>query len=188
MQLHKYDIKEASANFKKNIIKKSLYGFCRFFGMSSDDSEHHNVAMHVFICASIANDGPSFCHLSCSPFRGKDAEGNAQNNFKVVNETFDNEVLGHIIGGTTNNADSAKVKNKLFFNKVKEHLLATNNSKLESLTVLNGVNLRHIFLGDLFHVDNLIVTHASKAAFGDMENASHQQIHHRDSFYRHCIL
>jgi len=83
MQLHKYDIKEASASFKKNIIKKSLYyGFRRFFGTSSDDSEHHNKGMHGFICASFLDDGPSFRHLSCSPSPDKDAEGNAQKNFK----------------------------------------------------------------------------------------------------------
>jgi len=78
-----------------------------------------------------------------------------------VKETFDDEELGHIIGGTTENADSAKVENKLFFNKVKEYLLASNNPELESLTVLNGINLRHIFLGDLFHVDNEAPCHSS---------------------------
>jgi len=95
----------------------------------------------------------------------------------VANETFDDEV--HLNSGVTDNADSAKVKNKNVFAKIKEHLLSSSNPDIHALTKINDVDVRHILLGDLFRINNLIVTHASKASFGDTENVKHSQNHHR---------
>ena len=179
MQLNEYDKMKSSIRFSSEIKKNSQYGFRRYFGITSDDSVHHKNPMHVLICSDIQDDQPSFRHLSCTPSPGKDAEGNARKNIDVLEQEFDDEVLSHIIGGTTDNASSALQENQFVFDKIQERLSMSQIPANVALTHVNGVYKRCIKLGDLFHIDNLIVSHCSVAATGDTENAQHSQIHHR---------
>ena len=179
MRLHEYDTQRNSAAFAENIIKLSEYGFRQYFGGSSDDSEHYKAAMHVLIAADIINRLPSFRLLSCTPAQGKDAEGNARKNFQVFKDLFDDKVLGHYSGSTTDNAKSAMAETRVLFEKILEYLRSSNDPELIKLTQVNGVTRRPIAFGDMFHIDNCIVTSFSVKTFGDTENAFHTQIHHR---------
>ena len=179
MQLNEYDKMKSSFRFSLEIKKNSIYGFRRYFGITSDDSIHHKSSMHVLICSHVQDGQPSFRHLSCTPSPGKDAEGNARKNVDVLAQEFDDEVLSHIVGGTTDNASSVLQENQFVFDKIQERLLISPIPANVALTHVNGVYKRCIKLGDLFHIDNLIVSHCSVAATGDTENAQHSQIHHR---------
>jgi hypothetical protein len=67
------------------------------------------------------------------------------------------------------------------FNRIFKHLKesADNNEEQIKSTTRFGVPWRSIELGDPFHIDNLIVTLASLAAFGETERNNHRQTHHR---------
>jgi hypothetical protein len=54
-----------------------------------------------------------------------------------------------------------------------------NNKERIKLTTRFGVPRHSIELGDPFHINNLIVTLASLAAFGETERNNHRQTHHR---------
>ena len=50
---------------------------------------------------------------------------------------------------------------------------------LGNLLKVNGVHIRPITFGDLFHINNLAVTHCSLKTFGDVDKGDHEQAHHR---------
>ena len=107
MQLHQHDTKLMSSRFSQETQNNSMYGFRRYFGWSSDDSDHHNQSMRVLLCTEIRNGQPSFRHLPCTRAPGKDSGGNAQKNLQVLSSEFEDEVLAHAMGGTTDNAAGA---------------------------------------------------------------------------------
>ena len=120
--------------------------------------------------------------MLCSPSHGrKDAEGNARKNADVLQDKFDDEVLSHIVGGTTDNASSALQENQFVFDKIQHRLSISPIPAIAALTHVNGVYKRCIKLGDLFHINKLVVSHYSVAVMGDTENAQYSQIHHRQN-------
>ena len=130
MQLNKFDSKNKSICFADSISKLSKYGFCQYFGASSDDSEHHRNSMHLLIAANIIKNEPSFRLLSCTPAQGNDAEGNAWKNFNVLKGVIKDAVLGHYVGSTTDNANSAMAETRVLFEKIIQYLKKTDKHHL----------------------------------------------------------
>ena len=81
-------------------------------------------------------------------------------------------ILTHYGGGTSDNAGDAQREIALSFEKVQS--LIPQDHRL-----LHGVARLPIQFGDWYHIDNLIVTHSSKAAFGETERGNHSECHHR---------
>ena len=55
------------------------------------------------------------------------------------------------------------------FTKIKACLKASENQAIQDLTFVNGVECKEIKMGDIFHVDNLVVINVSPGAWGDVE-------------------
>mmetsp|Transcript_5656 Transcript_5656/g.15886 ORF Transcript_5656/g.15886 Transcript_5656/m.15886 type:complete len:972 (+) Transcript_5656:584-3499(+) len=172
--------KLATIRFQEFVSKKSKYGFTRRFYVSTDDSDHFGCNRHVLLASDNAGGDevdPSYRHLTSSVSITKDSEGNSNKNVDSLIDTYGLKCAAHLGGGTTDNASDARKETADTFTKVMAKLSA--NGELQDLTIVNGVERRPITFGDLFHVDNLVVTHASIAAWGDVTKEDHQQVHHR---------
>jgi hypothetical protein len=90
--------------------------------------------------------------------------------------------LAHYGGNITDNANSAMDESSKTYNGVIKHLEDSADGEEEriKLTTRFQVPRHSIEPGDdPFHIDNLVVTLASLAAFGETERNNHRQSHHR---------
>jgi hypothetical protein len=110
------------------------------------------------------------------------SEGNSKLNVDKLIDYLPLTTLAHYDGGNvTDNANSEINESRKTFNGTIKHLevSAINQEERILLTTWFGVPRRSIELGDPFHIDNLIVTLASTAAFGETDRNNHRQTHHR---------
>ena len=86
--------------------------------------------------------------------------------------------MGHYVGSTTDNDNSAMVETKVLFDIIIQLLNDMNDPDLQELACVNSGERRPIVFGDLFHIDNCIVTAFSMLkAFGDTTYEARRQIH-----------
>jgi hypothetical protein len=124
---------------------------------------------------------PCFRFVTASEAVLSDSEGNSRLNIDKLIGYLPLKTLGHYGGNVTDSANSAMDESRKTFNGIFKHLnkSADNNEKRIKSTTRFGVPRRSIELSDPFHIDNLIVTLASLAVFGETERSNHRQTHHR---------
>jgi hypothetical protein len=172
--------------FQAEIASNTAYGFPLSWYSLSDDSKHHGRKRHVLLITATKghNDkflNPCFRFVTASEAVSSDSDGNSRLNVDKLVGYLPLKTLAHYGGNITNNANSAMDESCRTFNGIFKHLKesADNDKERINSTTRFGVPWRSIQLGDPSHIDNLIVTLASLAAFGETERNNHWQTHHR---------
>ena len=172
--------------FQAEIASTTSCGFPLSWYSLSDDSEHHGRKRHVLLITATKGRSeeflnPCFRFVTASEAVSGDSEGNSKLNVDKLIGYLPIATLAHYGGNVTDNANSAIDESRKTFNGTIKHLedSAENEEERIKLTTRFGVPRRSIELGDPFHIDNLIVTLESIAAFGDTERGNHRQSHHR---------
>ena len=88
------------------------------------------------------------------------------------------DVLAHYGGDVSDNTNDALLKDNLTIQKIGMKVDKLNYDLPLTDTVF-GITRQIIGFGDPFHIDNLVMTHASKSAFGETEQDNHSQIYHQ---------
>jgi len=86
------------------------------------------------------------------------------------------EMVPYFAGGTTDNATEVTKELKKTFDKLMEELAM--DTVQHHHCSWYGAPQHVIQLGDLYHVDNLIMQWAINSAFGDNNRENHSEIHH----------
>lgn len=115
----------------------------------------------------------SFRLLSYTSTQKKDAEWNARKNINAFKEIFKDQVLGYYVGSTAENDNSAMTETRVLFDEIIHYLKNIDYPYLQELNCMNGVERRPIIFGDLFHMNNCIVTTFSVEAFWDITLEAH---------------
>ena len=115
-----------------------------------------------------ANESPSYKVLTVSAAASKGSKGNTELNVNKIKTSLSSKIIGCYDGNASDHVSDARKESRDTFTQ----LLA--DDRLE-----HGLVPKPILICDLFHADNLAVTNASIAAFGDTERNNHRQRHHR---------
>jgi hypothetical protein len=91
---------------------------------------------------------------------------------------FGLKIATHYGGESNPNTNDAQKKIHSTFENLICNAENSNNEFLVAMCYEYGVPHRAVVFGDPFHKDNLSVTHASIAAFSDVEKGKHTQVHH----------
>lgn len=163
MQLSLYDSYRYHINFDQYIIQCRTNGFSPNFYSITDDSKHHKLDRHAVVIGAmdVGDKDPCFKFLTVSAGKSKDAKGNAELNKMGFENELGKDTMKHYGGNITDNADTAKKESRDTFD------LLLDDSRLE-----HAVRPKPMSLCDPFHIENLAVTHASLAAFGQTERDS----------------
>ena len=164
--LHQVDQEKEKNDFDAFIVQNNPHGFRRCYHFSSDDSKHFKNNRHVLIASS--HDGnasddwanPSLCHLTSGVAASKDSAGNTSKNRDVFKKHHALSALGHLGGGTADNAGDAQVEIVKTFNEVMDLLSVSPDESIRELTHVCGAKRRPMNFGDLFHVNALIAKKA----------------------------
>ena len=169
MRLSLMDWHRSVTRFESFICSGTEHGFKRLFFSISDDSKHLKVDRHALMISfqEGSDEEPSFKLLSVSASASKDSKGNTRSNVAHMQEHLSAAVLGHCGGNSSDHASDARKESKETF----KQLLGERRDE--------GVQPKPVLLCDLFHANNLCMTHASLAAFGETERDNHRQKHHR---------
>jgi hypothetical protein len=182
------------------ILTRTKNGFQRLAWYTSDDSKHcDKISKHVLILSAQGSDvspqseypDPSFNLLTTSFAAKKNSAGNAKLNLDTLKGKFSLIVLvGHFVGRVTDNANDALDETVQTSNLLMNELRNSDNPERKRMTHAFGVERRPIkFLGGVpFHVDSLVMTHASNlGSFGetDRENNSKNII---DNYCSRCMV
>jgi hypothetical protein len=185
-RLYMIDKYRFHAEFEKYITARHEKGFHRLWYMVTDDSKHHDRDRHVCLMTAHRADDPSDTNASPNPcFRlltasvapSKDSDGNASLNVSAASDSLSISVLALYAGAVTDNAPDALDETRKTFDRFME--LVKDNDQVSSMGLMYGVQRRPIINGDMYHIDNLMCTHASNASFGETERGDHSQVHHR---------
>jgi hypothetical protein len=165
------------------VIQRSEHGFRTLFYSSSDASIHHSRNRHVIIISVNQSTqpnkiDPSFRMLSCSVSAVKTSKFNADKCAESIIKGVGLEGAAYYSGGTNDNAPDAQNEILLTFEEVIKRILASGNPILISLIRENGVLRKAIFMGDPFHIANLVVNWFSVICWGEKERDNHEQVHH----------
>ena len=95
-----------------------------------------------------------------------------------MTEALSLKVIAHYNWGNSDNAGDAQKEIQLTFTKMTDLLEESNDPEIRDMKKLYGFNRLPISFGDLFHINNLIVTWASNIAFGETERGNHSEVHH----------
>jgi len=169
--LHKVDWANFRMLFKPKIQKLTKNGFVRLWYHVSDDSEHHKVNRHILLMTCLdGEDIPMFKFLTASESAKKDSDSNAKLNHQTYMELLNIDILAHYGGSCTDNASDALLETIKTFDHVMDELNAKEYSygPMKRNTIYRYVR-RVIQFGDPFHIDNLLMNHVSKGAFGETE-------------------
>ena len=171
--------------FEYSICEPDSYGFFRLWYTITDDSMHHKVNRHAAIRTAEEVEGdmqrwgyptPVFRFMTI----GVTAKGSVPNsdlNVSTMQKTVGVKIAAHYGGNVSDNATDAISEGVLTFLGVMAWLRMA--AWTAPLTTLYGVIRLVCLFTDWFHIDNLIVTHTSKAAFGETDRDNHSEIHHR---------
>ena len=176
-----------ATSFEEYILTQTKHGFQRLAWYTSDNSKHCDKrSRHVLIMSAHGNvssnseyPDPSFHLLTTSVAAKKKSAGNARLNLDTLKANFSLKVLGHFGGGVTDNAHDALDETVKTFNLLMDELHSSDNPELKKMTHAFGVERRPIKFGDPFHIDNLVMTHASLGSFGETDRENNSEIHHR---------
>ena len=152
-----------------------------------DDTEIHAQTRHICVTSVNRNNGPNaditplFHHITLSVTVSKDPAGNSNRNVDALIDKHGLEAAAYYAGGTNDNENGAQKEISVAFAGVMERVDASDDANIRAFRYVNSVKRRPISLGDLFHVDNLIMQHARLAAWGDTEKRDHEQVHHRQA-------
>jgi hypothetical protein len=179
-RLHIFDEHNFAVDFEIYLSGEDMYGFVRLWFSLSDDSRFFKVDRHgLFMTAHRDNPSgpgayidPCFHILTASAAASKDSEGNSDLNVATFCACLSTRVLVNYGGGTTDNAPDAIEESRKTFLKVMDTLPLEKRS-------LYCVLRRPNASGDPIHCDNLSMTHASIAAFGETDRNDHSEMHHR---------
>lgn len=158
------------------------YGFVKYWYTTSDDTEHNRKfdKRHVLLMTSEGEDGePFFEFLTGSGAYRKDSEGNTDLNVDAITSTLSIGASAHYGGNTSDNAADALLEGKKTFYSIMKKVEDNEDEAISSKTYVYGVERRPIVFGDPFHVDNLLMTHASIGMGGPTERGNHSMMHHR---------
>jgi len=164
------------------ISSKDKYGFVRYFYLVTDDSTRHKTSRHVlFHTAHVGGPQdeeaqPGSRLLSDAATEGKTSDGNSNGSVEALEQNLCWETIAHMNGGTTDNASDATKEIVLTFDKCMTEVKTDND--LKGIANPYGFKQKAIRLGDPFHNANLVVTAASRAAFGDPKRNCPTQNHH----------
>jgi hypothetical protein len=187
-QLHLIDSHRFAAKFEIYITGLGDYGFHRLWYMVTDDSKHLDRSRHICLQSahreeeedqpgSDKSPKPCIRLLTASAAASKDSDGNAALNYSAATECLSSGVCALYAGAVTDNASDALNETEKTFDLFMAGVQA--NPEVSHLRNMYGVERRHIANGDMYHIDNLIATHASNYAFGQTERGEHSQVHHR---------
>jgi hypothetical protein len=127
---------------------------------------------------------PSFHLLTTSFAAKKNSAGNAKLNLDTLKGKFSLLIVlvGHFGGRVTDNANDGLDETVQTSNLLMNELCNSDNPERKRMTHAFGVERRPIkFLGGVpFHVDSLVMTHASNlGSFGETDRENNSKIHHR---------
>ena len=170
MHLSIFDWHRSTDSFEKYISSSTENGFKRYWYSVTDDSKHFILDGHALMIffQEEESKSPSYKVLTVSAAASKDSKGNTELNVYKIKESLSPKVIGCYGGNASDHASDARKESRDTFTQL------LTNYRLE-----HGVVPKPILICDLFHADNLAVTHASTATFGDTERNNHRQRHHR---------
>ena len=173
MHLSIFDLHRSTDSFEKYISSSTENGFKRYWYSVTDDSKHFKLDRHALMISfqEEASKSPSYKVLTVSAAASKDSKGNTELNVSKIKESLSPKVIGCYGGNASDHASDARKESRDTFTQL------LTNYRLE-----HDVVPKLILICDLFHADNLAVTHASTAAFGDTERNNHRQRHHRQNY------
>ena len=94
-------------------------------------------------------------------------------------------VLTGLGGSMSDNAHDVMLEGKLTFDGIMKYVEDEITRDIETIgssdilpVIENDVRRLIIKLGDPYHIDCLLIKHASLAAFGDTDRDNHSQVHH----------
>ena len=96
--------------------------------------------MHTLLCPEFRNGQPSFRHLSSAPTPVKASGGNTQKNMDLLSLEFEDKLMSHAMGGTTDNADGAIKESFVLFEKIRDRLIKSKNPAAQVLTCDSSSN------------------------------------------------
>ena len=170
--------------FRPYITTPTKHGFIRYFYIVSDGSKHHNRDRHGLIMSySKVDENPRFKVLTTSEPMAKDADGLSNLNLDTMKTSIPLDIAAHFGGHVTDNENTAASERKLTFEKVMSWLdddnyqHATEPDLLTGRLVYNDVKRLLMECRDLYHIDNLAMSHCMNEAFGPMERGNHRQFH-----------
>jgi hypothetical protein len=175
-RLHLINSHRFAAKFESYITRLDDYGFHRLWYMVTDDSKHLDRSRHFCLQSahreeeedqpgSDKSPKPCIRLLTASAAASKDSDGDAALNYSAATECLSSSVCALYAGGVTDNASDALNETEKTFNLFMAGFQA--NAEVSHLRNMYGVERRHISNGDMYHIDNLIATHASNYEFGE---------------------
>ena len=170
MRLSVFDWHRSTNCFENYISALTEHGFKRYWYSVTDDSKHFKLDRHALMISfqEEATESPSHKVLTVSAAASKGSKGNTELNVNKIKASLSSKIIVCYGGNASDHANDARKESRDTFTQ----LLA--DDRLE-----HGLVPKPILICDLFHADNLAVTHASMAAFGDTERNNHRQRHHR---------
>ena len=168
MHLSIFDWHRSTDSFEKYISSSTENGFKRYWYSVTDDSKHFKLDRHALMIQEEASKSPSYKVLTVSAAASKDSKGITELNVHKIKESLSPNIIGCYGGNASDCANDSRKESRDTFTQL------LTNYRLE-----HGVVPKPILICDLFHADNLAVTHASTATFGDTERNNHRQRHHR---------
>ena len=167
------------------------YGFKKFWYHTSDDSQHQGLCgktkRHALLGSGAqivpyigtGTPEPVIRHLTSGEAAAGDSASNAILDMVTFMAVYSLQVLACYGGGTTDNAGDAMLETVVLFSLVMAALAQSGIPGLVAMVSIYGVTRLPLLWGDWFHIDNLIVTHASLASSGPTDRDNHSEIHPR---------
>ena len=111
-----------------------------------------------------------------------EAKGLVTLNVEAARKCISLNILANLGGKVTDNEATAALERKITFSKVMESLRTTEyNSTAMPETIQGdkvfGVTRMIVDGGDLYHIENIAMSHCMNAAFREMERGNHRQLH-----------
>ena len=131
--------------------------------------KHDQVDRYTVLMSAIKHGTSCFKLLTASSVRSKYFDGNSDLNFYTMCDKIPINISSHYGGNVSDNTNDALKEQESTFGTVMNEM----KQKLSNSNVIFGVDRNVIYFGVPFHIDNLAVTHASIAAFGETEKENH---------------
>lgn len=161
-------------------------GFFRLMYTVGDDTKQRKGDTRHVLLMTYDKSGnkdefdPAFEVLTVSEAASKGSAGNSDLNVEMLTKKLPLSHLAHYGGNCSDNANDAVAEGKETFSQIIKIL--KTNAETAGLEQVYGVERKFIGLGDPFHIDNLLMTHASNKAFGKTNRdpkTRHRSFHHR---------
>lgn len=173
-RLHLIDLYNHRLSFEaQTTTTDNEYGNAKCFYTLDDDAKAGFKKYHGVCVSMCDHEGrPAWYQVTAGFAVSSSSDGNSDYNVACLTETFTLKSLAQLGGGVSDNASDATNTIAKTFAKVLE-LLPDDQG------FVNGVRRRPVVFTDPYHNDNLAVSHASKAAFGETDRGNFNLVHHR---------